>query len=75
MTTYGVSLLVHLITLPVEFDASFGKALPMLKNTGKLSEEDLKSARKILWAAAMTYVAGALLGFVNIFRIRGGIRR
>jgi Predicted Zn-dependent protease len=69
----GVSLLavrvaVHLVTLPVEFDASFGKALPMLRDGGYLSEADLAAARGVLRAAAMTYVASALASLLDLAR-------
>jgi Zn-dependent membrane protease YugP len=62
------STLVHLVTLPVEFNASFGKALPILKNGEYLSEQDNKNARKILLACALTYVSAALASLLNIWR-------
>lgn len=69
----GISLLavrvaVHFVTLPVEFDASFGKALPILRDGKYLSEADLAGARSVLRAAAMTYVAGALASLLNLAR-------
>ena len=64
----AVRLAVHLVTLPVEFDASFGKALPILREGDYLSEDDLAGARSVLRAAAMTYVAGALAGLLNLAR-------
>jgi Zn-dependent membrane protease YugP len=57
-----------LVTLPVEFNASFGKALPILKNGEYLSEQDNKNARKILLACALTYVSAALASLLNIWR-------
>ncbi len=63
-----LSLVVHLSTLPVEWDASFNKALPILQQGEYLSAAELIIARKILLAAALTYVAGALLSIVNIWR-------
>ncbi len=63
----GVGLLVQLITLPVEIDASFNKALPMLES-GYLLPEQVASARKILRAAAFTYVAASLAGLLNFWR-------
>lgn len=62
------STLVHFITLPVEFDASFGKAMPILKQGQYLSAEDLIKARKILLACALTYVSGALASLLNVWR-------
>ena len=62
-------LLVHLVTLPVELDASFGKALPILSNGEYLSEKDMPAARAVLRAAALTYAAGALAGVFNILRL------
>lgn len=58
--------LMHLIVLPEEWDASFGKALPILAD-GYLEEEDLPKAREVLKAAALTYLAGAVANLVLIF--------
>lgn len=70
----GVGLVVHLVTLPLEFDASFGKALPILSRDGYLDGRDLPAARGVLRAAAFTYVAGALVGLLNFLRILRIIR-
>jgi Zn-dependent membrane protease YugP len=64
----AVRVLVDLVTLPVETDASFGKALPILKAGGYVDERDLPAARAVLRAAAFTYVAGALISLVNLAR-------
>ncbi|MEO1702459.1 MAG: zinc metallopeptidase [Pseudomonadota bacterium] len=65
----GIRVLVHLVTLPVEYDASFNKALPILREGGYLTdEEDLKGARTVLRAAALTYVAGALMSLLDLAR-------
>lgn len=64
----SASTLVHLITLPVEWDASFGKALPILEKGGYLNAQDMKKARQILLAAALTYVAGSLASLLNVWR-------
>lgn len=64
----AIRLFVHLITLPVEWDASFGKALPILEQGGYLHEDDLPAARSVLRAAAMTYVASALASLLDITR-------
>jgi len=63
----GVPVLLHLITLPVELDASFRRALPLLR-AGYLEERDLPAARRILGACAMTYVAGSLATLLNFWR-------
>lgn len=64
----AVRLLVHLVTLPVEYDASFGKALPILEGGGYLDGQDLPGARKVLKAAALTYVAAAAMSLVDLAR-------
>ena len=64
----AIRVVVHLVTLPVEFDASFGKALPILKAGEYLSDEDMAGARSVLRAAALTYVAGALMSLLNLAR-------
>jgi Zn-dependent membrane protease YugP len=63
----GFALAVQLITLPVELDASFNKALPLLQS-GYLQREQMPGARKILRAAAFTYVAASLAGLLNFWR-------
>ncbi len=62
------STLVHFVTLPVEFNASFSKALPILKNGGYLNSKDYKSSERILLACALTYVSAALASLLNIWR-------
>jgi uncharacterized protein len=64
----AVPILVHLVTLPVEYDASFNKALPILREGGYLADEDLAGARSVLKAAALTYVAAALMSLLNLAR-------
>ncbi|MBQ0726603.1 MAG: zinc metallopeptidase [Thalassolituus oleivorans] len=61
-----VSTLVSLVTLPVEWNASFGKALPILQSGEYLSDDDMQGARRILFAAAMTYVAGSLISLLSV---------
>ncbi len=70
----GSGLLVNLLTLPVELDASFNKALPLLK-TGYLEKSQYKPAEKILKAAALTYFAGSLAGLLNFWRWMAILRR
>lgn len=75
LLTLGTSTIVHLITLPTEFDASFNRALPMLDETGVLHETDRPHARKLLSAAAFTYVAASLMSLLNIARWFAILRR
>lgn len=70
-----VSTLVHLITLPVELDASFSKALPMLEDGRYLHDGDLPHANRILRAAALTYVAASLTSLLNLGRWLAVLRR
>ncbi len=63
----GMGILVQLVTIPVEMDASFNKALPLLEN-GYLDESQYAPARQILRAAAWTYVAASLAGLLNFWR-------
>jgi Zn-dependent membrane protease YugP len=60
------TIVIHIVTLPTELDASFTKALPVLETY--LPPEDMKGARAVLRAAAFTYVASALVSFLNIAR-------
>lgn len=68
IASIGSAALVHLITLPVEWNASFKRALPLLEAGGYISKQDLPAARHILRAAAFTYVAGALASLLNLLR-------
>ena len=65
----GLRLVVHLVTLPVEIDASFGKALPVLERGGYLAQDDMPAARQVLKAAAYTYVAAALVSLLDLTRL------
>ena len=62
------AILVHLITLPVELDASFRRALPMHEAGRFIALEDMPAARRILRAAAFTYVAAAALSLLDVMR-------
>jgi len=68
LLTLGTSALVHFITLPTEFDASFARALPMLDEHRVLKTVDRPHARKLLTAAALTYVSASLMSLLNIAR-------
>ncbi|MBO5236965.1 MAG: zinc metallopeptidase [Spirochaetaceae bacterium] len=65
---FAASVLFYIVTLPVEFNAS-NRALKILAKTGTLSEEELKGVKKVLSAAAMTYVASALTAIGNLLRM------
>jgi Zn-dependent membrane protease YugP len=64
----GLSVVMHAVTLPVEFDASFRRALPVLKAGQYIPSKDMRGARKILTAAALTYVAAAAMSVLDIAR-------
>ena len=70
----GSAIVIHLLTLPVELDASFNKALPLLES-GYLSDEQKPRARSILRAAAWTYVAASLATLLNFWRWLAILRR
>lgn len=69
-----LATLVHLVTLPVELDASFNKALPILQQ-GYIRPQDEAAVRRILRAAALTYVAGSLASLLNLWRRLAILRR
>lgn len=64
----AVRLIVHLVTLPVEWDASFNKALPILQQGNYLHPDDMPAAREVLRAAALTYVSAALASLLDLAR-------
>jgi Zn-dependent membrane protease YugP len=68
LSTLFTVVLVHLVTLPVEWNASFSRALPVLKAGAYLDEKDLLKARKILLACALTYLAQSLMSLLNVWR-------
>lgn len=61
-------MLVHLVTLPTEFDASFNRALPVLTEGQYIAPGEEPAVRRILRAAALTYVAAALADILNLAR-------
>lgn len=74
---FSMAVLFHLVTLPVELNAS-GRAVKILRGSGLLREEELGAVKKVLSAAALTYVAGAassILQLLRILIITGGRRR
>ena len=65
---FSFSFLFQVVTLPVEFNAS-GRALRILSNGGILNAQEVPKARKVLVAAAMTYVAAAFMSFLQLLRL------
>jgi Zn-dependent membrane protease YugP len=65
---FGGAVVFYLITLPVEFNAS-SRAIAILRNNGVLSEDELSGVKKVLTAAAMTYVASALTAVASLLRL------
>jgi len=67
--------LVHLVTLPVEWDASFKRTMPVLIKGEYINDMQSKHARKILKAAALTYVVASLASLLNFYRWIAILRR
>jgi len=77
LVLFAGAVLFYVITLPVEFNAS-ARALAILKSGNVLTAEELKGVKKVLTAAAMTYVASALtaiMSFLRLFLLSRGRRR
>lgn len=64
---YAIVVFFQLVTLPVEFNAS-ARAMKNLKNYGYLDEDEIPGARKVLTAAALTYVAAAAASLATLLR-------
>ena len=75
LMTLGSGAVIHFLTLPTEFDASFGRALPLLDRQRILHSGDEARARRLLTAAALTYVSGSLTSLLNIARWWAILRR
>ncbi|MDM8566727.1 zinc metallopeptidase [Candidatus Halobeggiatoa sp. HSG11] len=73
LMSLGTSVIVHFVTLPVEWDASFKRALPILAKY--ISKPDQLASRKILTACALTYVASSLASLLNLWRWLAILRR
>lgn len=73
--TLGTGILVHVLTLPTELDASFRQALPLVKARELIRHEDLGRAHRLLTAAALTYVSAALQSLLNVARWWAILRR
>lgn len=75
LLTLGSGVAIHALTLPTELDASFGRALPLLARENVLRDGDERHARKVLRAAALTYVAASLMSLLNVARWWAILRR
>ncbi len=74
---FSAAVLFQIVTLPVEFNAS-GRAVKVLETSGMLYPEEVGSVKKVLGAAALTYVASAaaiILQLLRLIIIAGGRRR
>ena len=65
---FSLSTLFQLITLPVEFNAS-ARALRSLESSGRMDETEMQGARRVLTAAALTYVAALAVSLANLLRL------
>ncbi|HCF37603.1 MAG TPA: peptidase, partial [Thermosipho africanus] len=65
---FSLAVIFSLITLPVEFDAS-NRAVKILRTNLMMPPSELEGVKKVLGAAAMTYVAGTLMAFLQLLRM------
>ena len=65
---FSLAVLFQLVTLPVEFNAS-SRALRILEDTGMLGSQEMTGAKKVLRAAAMTYVAALASSLLQLLRL------
>ena len=65
---FSASVLFQIITLPVEFNAS-NRAIVQLSNMGVLEGKEVSQGRRVLTAAALTYVAAALTSVLQLLRL------
>lgn len=65
---FSAAVLFQLVTLPVEYDAS-SRALVVLEGGGYLDREEVGGAKKVLNAAALTYLAAALISILQLIRL------
>ena len=65
---FALTLVFSLVTLPVEFNAS-RRALAAIESRNLLTDDELRGARSVLRAAAMTYVAALLVSFAQLLRL------
>lgn len=66
LAVFGTATAAQLAALPTELDASFGRALPMLRQ-GYLTEEQLEDAHRILYACSLTYLTAPFAGLVHVW--------
>lgn len=71
---FAITVIFDLITLPVELNAS-KRAAEYLRQTGDYSDQELKGVRKVLNAAAFTYIASTLAGALQLLRLIGIVKR
>ncbi len=74
LASLAVQTVAHIVTLPVEWNASFSRALPLLEDTGVIHPKDAPAARRILTAAALTYVSASLASMLRLGRWLRGMR-
>ncbi|MHB9111620.1 MAG: zinc metallopeptidase [Thermoleophilia bacterium] len=65
---FTAAVVFQIVTLPVEFDAS-SRAMKLLQNNGMVVQGEAQGARKVLTAAALTYVAAALMSILTLVRM------
>ena len=65
---FSMAVLFQIVTLPVELNAS-RRALKILGNTGMLYPDEVRETRKVLTAAALTYIAGAASAILQLLRL------
>ena len=68
VAAYAVAVVFQIITLPVEFDAS-KRAMAALSGSGRYTPDELAGAKKVLSAAAMTYVAAMSVSLLQLLRL------
>ncbi len=68
LVLYAAIFVFHLATLPVEFNAS-KRAIKVIEETNLLYDEEINGAKKVLSAAAMTYVASMIVALANLLRL------
>ena len=65
---FAAVVIFHFVTLPVEFNAS-SRAIKQLENNGMLVAQEVSGAKKVLNAAALTYVAAAAMALLQLIRL------
>ena len=71
---FGLSTVFQLVTLPVEFDAS-RRAMSALRESGRMTQDEIKASARVLHAAALTYVAALAVSLANLLRILSIVKR